>query len=726
MPFKSSKGRNLGKKLPVQKSSDVGKSLGSGGSSGSNAVDFVGASGGVISEYKEGILYYKSHIFYEPGTFTVSHPDVTAVDVLLVGGGGGGSTGGGGGGAVIYKENHSVSETGYQIVVGPGGTGRTGSHYGGQSQPGVASEAFGFTAPGGGGGGAYNGGDATGVPGLPGASGGGGGWYPSSPPGTSGPATGQPGHPANANVASPPSGWGNIGGTCGSPPIGTYTAGGGGGASSAGGDAGPTNAGNGGNGAQYTVLTGQSIYFGGGGGGGMQSQSSAGDGGAGGGGAGGSYAATANDAIGGTNGGEPGSSFGYRNATPNNPVVHPTDPEGGIAGPGGVGSGGGGGGMGVSVYQGGHGGPGICVIRYQTPGISGNHTGVDQLEATGGMVYIDYANKKAVHYFVNPGSFTTAGTLDADFLVVGAGGGGGGDNGGGGGGGEVAKGINHSFNSGTYNIYVGKGGKSRKINNQHTYNRTEGPGDEAGGNGYWSYISLASNNDMIAYARGGTGGNGSDQIADVPISGPYVVGTGQNFAGGGSGGGGAGVSDPGPTAPQTGTSAGSAQSPTPTITYYDGNAGGNGTGGPLYNAGGGGSSGGTGHPGAVASPDVSGNGANGTAVDIFGAMLTGKNFFGGGGGGGEHTGTNNGAGNGGTGGGGGGCGGTNSRAVFGTGGAGFSSGKAANDPQTFVMSDGGIGTGGGGGGDARSVPSTQYHAGSGGPGIVAISYTINI
>ena len=80
MPFKSSKGRNLGKKLPVQKSSDIGKSLGSGGVSG--ITEFIGATGGLISEYRKGGTYYKAHIFFEPGTFTVTSPEVNEVDVL--------------------------------------------------------------------------------------------------------------------------------------------------------------------------------------------------------------------------------------------------------------------------------------------------------------------------------------------------------------------------------------------------------------------------------------------------------------------------------------------------------------------------------------------------------------------------------------------------------------------------------------------------------------------
>ena len=63
MPFKSSKGRNLGKKLPVQKSSDIGKSLGSGGGAG-GITEFVGATGGLISEYRQGGTYYKACLLY--------------------------------------------------------------------------------------------------------------------------------------------------------------------------------------------------------------------------------------------------------------------------------------------------------------------------------------------------------------------------------------------------------------------------------------------------------------------------------------------------------------------------------------------------------------------------------------------------------------------------------------------------------------------------------------
>lgn len=724
MPFKSSKGRNLGKKLPVQKSSDIGKSLGSGGGA-SEITEFVGATGGLISEYRKGGTYYKAHIFFEPGTFTVTSPEVNEVDVLLVGGGGGGSTGGGAGGGVVYQESHSVSATGYSIVVGPGGLGRSGPQYLGQGSNGIPSTAFGYTAGGGGGGGAYNGGSSTHVPGAAGVSGGGGGWCPTIQPGGS--STGASGHPGGVDVVSPNAGWGNNGGNGGSPGTAQYSTGGGGGAVGGGGHAAGGNSGGGGDGAVYTTLNGEPISFGGGGGGGMQgTNGKAGRGGAGGGGAGGVYNATAETAIGGSNGGEPGSSFGYRNARPGNNQPNGTGSETGLGGPGGVGSGGGGGGMGVSVQQGGHGGPGICIVRYATPGFTGGHTAVDRLEATGGMVYIDYENKKATHYFVNPGTFTVPSPINADFLIVGAGGGGGADNGGGGGGGEVAKGTDHPFAFGTYNVYVGKGGKSKKLNNNHTSNRTEGPGEESGGNGYWSYMSNSANT-MVAYARGGTGGNGSTHTAAVPLEGPYVYGTGRNFAGGGSGGGGAGVSDPGPAAPMTGVSAGSGQTNTPTITYHSGNNGGNGTGGPLYNAGGGGAAGGNGHPGASGSPDVSGNGANGVPSNIFGSMLPAdRSFFGAGGGGGEWIGPNEGAGNGGAGGGGGGCGGDSARTVFGTGGAGFASGRNGNDPQSYVQSDGGIGTGGGGGGDARGVPTPGTNAGHGGPGIVAISYTINI
>ena len=88
--------RNLGKKLPVQKEFGYWQeSLGSGGSGA--ITEFIGATGGLISEYRLGQeLIIKNIYFLNHGTFTVTNPEVTDVDVLLVGGGGGGSTGGGG------------------------------------------------------------------------------------------------------------------------------------------------------------------------------------------------------------------------------------------------------------------------------------------------------------------------------------------------------------------------------------------------------------------------------------------------------------------------------------------------------------------------------------------------------------------------------------------------------------------------------------------------------
>ena len=92
---------------------------------------------------------------------------------MLVGGGGGGSSGGGGGGGVVYQESHSVSATGYSIVVGPGGLGRSGPMYAGQGSTGTPSTAFGYTAGGGGGGGSYNGSTQVGAGGAGGVSSGG-------------------------------------------------------------------------------------------------------------------------------------------------------------------------------------------------------------------------------------------------------------------------------------------------------------------------------------------------------------------------------------------------------------------------------------------------------------------------------------------------------------------------------------------------------------------------
>ena len=112
-PFRSSKGRSLGKLIEGFKSSTIGQGFGSGG--GVSAT----TSGGIESEASG----YKYHTFIGPGTFTVG--PVTAIDILAVGGGGAGGSyygaGGGGGGVVTWLNVSLVNVPALDIAVGEGG-----------------------------------------------------------------------------------------------------------------------------------------------------------------------------------------------------------------------------------------------------------------------------------------------------------------------------------------------------------------------------------------------------------------------------------------------------------------------------------------------------------------------------------------------------------------------------------------------------------------------------
>ena len=114
-PFRSSKGRSLGKLIEGFKSSTIGQGFGSGGSASTTT------SGGVESEAGG----YRYHVFLTPGTFTVG-PSLTAIDVLAVGGGGAGGSyygaGGGGGGVVTWLNVSLTNVTELDIDIGDGGS----------------------------------------------------------------------------------------------------------------------------------------------------------------------------------------------------------------------------------------------------------------------------------------------------------------------------------------------------------------------------------------------------------------------------------------------------------------------------------------------------------------------------------------------------------------------------------------------------------------------------
>jgi hypothetical protein len=284
-----------------------------------------------------------------------------------------------------------------------------------------------------------------------------------------------------------------------------------------------------------------------------------------------------------------------------------------------------------------------------------------------------------------------------DILIVGGGGAGGTYIGGGGGGGGVLYIQNATIPIGTYNINVGKGG-------------TGFSGAGASTTAQNGSSSKAFGIEVFGGGYGGSGGWGTG-------------GNGQTGSNGGSGGGGG--SAPPPSGAGVGGSVIQPSFTSSVITVntynYYGGAGAtsmifNGNAGGWVGANGGGGAGGN----APANTDQAnaGAGADGIAINITGTSY----FWGGGGGGGQYAGGK--AGNGGKGGGGGGNGSqvTEGVGIGGTGGITLGQDGDLEGDGTPTAGNGGAGTGGGGGGTGRTIGSPNAISGSGGSGIVIISY----
>lgn len=250
-------------------------------------------TGGTITS----VSNYTVHSFTSSSNF-VTGAAISSADILVVGGGGaGGSQGtsetGGGGGAGGFRTATGVTipAATHTVTVGTGGNGVGGT--GGDG----GSSSFGtlLVSSGGGGGGQQ---DASG---RSGGSGGGGGGIDSGLPNTSGgsgnsggysPSEGNPGGAVNSGV-------GDMGA-------------GGGGASNSGEsvNTGPRGGGAGGNGASNNFRTGSNVTYAGGGGGGMNTNTTRGAGGSGGGGqgnpGGSGSGSAATDGLGGGGGGGTG------------------------------------------------------------------------------------------------------------------------------------------------------------------------------------------------------------------------------------------------------------------------------------------------------------------------------------------------------------------------------------------------------------------------------------
>ena len=242
---------------------------------------FLG-SGGVMSTFDDDGTDMILHTFLSSGIFLAS---VGAVDILVVAGGGSGGSqygGGGGAGGLIYKPDHSVTASVYNIVVGAGGAPSViGTHgdaqIGGDSTVTISGGSAEFTAKGGGGGNSQT------IRADDGGSGGGNGY--AGPTGAFGAGI-QPSQSGDSGTY----GFGNQGGELIGAP--NYNPGGGGGAGGNGGNGVAATGGVGGVGKNYGSVFGTTFgeggWFASGGGGGFSTNGAGGSGttSAGGGGAG--------------------------------------------------------------------------------------------------------------------------------------------------------------------------------------------------------------------------------------------------------------------------------------------------------------------------------------------------------------------------------------------------------------------------------------------------------
>ena len=358
------------------------------GGGGTNTDPLVGhsATGGVISDYTDpgpGTIY-RSHVFTNSGTFSVSELGTyqSDVEVVIIGGGaGGGTDAGGGGGAGAFYPNPSVpisaSPGSYTITIGAGGQGSDVTDV--QGSDGSDTVAFGYTIKGGGGGGSGTSGPTLNGRDSPGAFGGSGGG-------------GRRGNPAGS------------GGTYGNDGYAGAGPEGGGGGGGAGGNAPSSPSFQGGAGISNSIETGSAIIYAAGGTGGNEATPT------------------------GQNAGVPGGG-GYGGSK-----GQPTPGRGGN-GTSGLGAGGGGGGGSPAPRGGGNGGSGRVIIRYRLAESPGS------AKASGGA--ISFYGGKTIHTFTTSGTFenTSGSPLTVDHIVIAGGGSGGGQRGGGGGAGGVRTSI---------------------------------------------------------------------------------------------------------------------------------------------------------------------------------------------------------------------------------------------------------------------------------------------
>ena len=315
-----------------------------------------------------------------------------------------------------------------------------------------------------------------------------------------------------------------------------------------------------------------------------------------------------------------------------------------------------------------------------------NWTSINSFAASGGTETT--VGSTRIHTFTGTGPFqvTTGQKNNASILIVGAGGAGGGrggaDGSGGGGAGALYYSTSLTLNPGSYTVTIGAGGAgvgpaTRGNSGGPSSVNFSSPLSAAGGGGGGTEGPTPSRDGAPGGCGGGAGGYGSS----------HVGGTGSGATGGSNGA----------VSPSTGW----------------GNPGGNNqyTSPDNNGGGGGGGAGSAGMPGKTPTTvptqgdmtPQTGNGGNGLAYSISGSPIT---YAGGGG-----------------------CGGNghpspapqNNPGAFG----GFGGGGNGGGGPFGAATPGTPGRGGGGGGASSTIsPAPDHNSGSGGDGIVIISYPL--
>ena len=552
------------KEAPLKALAGLGGGVGRGvvSSNGHNA------SGGIISDYVSGGERYRAHIFYSPGNFNVAEIgeiDNTVEYLIVAGGGGGGANtpggsyhgagaGGGAGGlitnvpGVVAADNTSLTRNAQTVSAQsyPVVVGKGGAGANGVNLTNQAAQENGANS------------SIFGITALGGGHGSSNGSNGDSA--SNGGSGGGGGRENQTPGAATPNNNPDRQGYPGSSGYGVSNGRGpgGGGAGASGGD--HNSATNGGLGVQVLIAGPESSgaagypgpnnqggwFAGGGGGGGSGNTAPAGSGG------------------GGGPTGSPYAGGGY-----GSPSYDDRNLASGFGGKSLSGGGGGGGGSmnGSPDYSwGGEGGSGIVVVRYKI-----GSTQTKSAKATGGA--ISFYNGRTIHTFLSPGTFenTSGSALGIDYVLVGGGGAGMNDAGSGGGAGGVLTNIPGMMPATTsisdvqtgapnaLTISIGQGGQGkRRYNNKISGVRNDGGDTTMSGTGINVTAigggSASATNSPGASTDGGfqdysgrSGGSGGGaRVGRTPaLAGAGTAGQGNPGAGPQASGGGGGAGAPG-------------------------------------------------------------------------------------------------------------------------------------------------------------------------------------